>query len=119
MKRLLKHTILFALVAIVAYPVLLCLLGDLGWVRTARTEMANRGFLNSRIKDIRNYHNVDVLFLGSSHCYRTFDTRFYRSHGISCFNLGSSNPYRPTCYSRPISTASTPALWSSKSTPTS
>ena len=91
MKRLLKHTILFALVAIVAYPVLLCLLGDLGWVRTARTEMANRGFLNSRIKDIRNYHNVDVLFLGSSHCYRTFDTRFYRSHGISCFNLGSSN----------------------------
>ena len=54
MKRLLKHTILFALVAIVAYPVLLCLLGDLGWVRTARTEMANRGFLNSRIKDIRN-----------------------------------------------------------------
>lgn len=91
MKRLLKHTILFALVAIVAYPVLLCLLGDLGWVRTARTEMANRGFLNSRIKDIRNYRNVDVLFLGSSHCYRTFDTRFYRSHGISCFNLGSSN----------------------------
>ena len=91
MKRLLKHTILFALVAIVAYPVLLCLLGDLGWVRTARTEMANRGFLNSRIKDIRNYRNVDVLFLGSSHCYRTFDTRFYRSQGISCFNLGSSN----------------------------
>ncbi len=91
MKRLLKHTILFALVALVAYPVLLCLLGDLGWVRTARTEMANRGFLNSRIKDIRNYRNVDVLFLGSSHCYRTFDTRFYRSQGISCFNLGSSN----------------------------
>ena len=88
MKRLLKHTILFALVAIVAYPVLLCLLGDLGWVRTARTEMSNRG---SRIKDIRNYRNVDVLFLGSSHCYRTFDTRFYRSQGISCFNLGSSN----------------------------
>ena len=91
MKRLLKHTILFALVALVAYPVLLCLLGDLGWVRTARTEMANRGFLNSRIKDIRNYRNVDVLFLGSSHCYRTFDTRFYRSQGISCFNLSSSN----------------------------
>ena len=41
MKRLLKHTILFALVALVAYPVLLCLLGDLGWVRTARTEMAS------------------------------------------------------------------------------
>ncbi len=91
MKRLLKKTILFTLVAVVAYLMLLCLLGDLGWVRTARTEMKNRGFLNTRIKDIANYHNVDVLFLGSSHCYRTFDTRFYRSHSISCFNLGSSN----------------------------
>ena len=91
MKRLIRNTALFALVAIPAYLLLLCLLGDWGWVRTARTNMGNRGFLNSRIKDIRNYRNVDVLFLGSSHCYRTFDTRFYRSQGISCFNLGSSN----------------------------
>ena len=91
MKRLIRNTALFVLVAIPAYLLLLCLLGDWGWVRTARTDMGNRGFLNTRIKDIRNYHNVDVLFLGSSHSYRTFDTRFYRSQGISCFNLGSSN----------------------------
>lgn len=91
MRRLIYKTILFTLVAAVAYLLLLCLLGDWGWVRTARTEMKNRGFLNTRIKDIANYRNVDVLFLGSSHSYRTFDTRFYRAHGISCFNLGSSN----------------------------
>ena len=79
MRRLIRNTILFTLVAVAAYLLLLCLLGDCGWVRTARTEMGNRGFLNSRVKDIRNYHNVDVLFLGSSHSYRTFDTRYYRS----------------------------------------
>ena len=91
MRQLIRNTVLFSLVALPAYLLLLCLLGDWGWIRTARTEMGNRGFLNTRIKDIRNYRNVDVLFLGSSHSYRTFDTRFYRSQGISCFNLGSSN----------------------------
>ena len=91
MKRFIKLSVLFLLTAAVPYVLLMWLLGDMGWVRTARTEMASRGFLNTRIKDIANYHDVDVLFLGSSHCYRTFDTRFYRSHGISCFNLGSSN----------------------------
>ena len=82
---------LFTLVALVGYLVLLCLFGDLGWVRTGRTVMGGSGQLNMRVKDVRNYHDVDVLFLGSSHCYRTFDTRFYRSQGLSCFNLGSSN----------------------------
>ena len=91
MKRFIILSILFLVTAAVAYVPLLWLLGDAGWVRTARTEMQSRGFLNTRIKDIANYRDVDVLFLGSSHCYRTFDTRFYRSHGISCFNLGSSN----------------------------
>ena len=91
MKKLLYRIITFTPVALAVYVLLLWLLGDLGWVRTASTSMGNSGHLCSRIKDLRNYHDVDLLFLGSSHCYRTFDTRFYRSHGISCFNLGSSN----------------------------
>ena len=91
MKRFVLHTLLFLLVAAAVYIPLLWLLGDAGWVRTARTQMSSRGFLNTRIKDIANYRDIDVLFLGSSHCYRTFDTRYYRSQGISCFNLGSSN----------------------------
>ncbi len=33
----------------------------------------------------------DMLFVGSSHCYRTFDTRMYDSVGYRSFNLGSSN----------------------------
>lgn len=91
MKKLLYKIITFTPVALAAYVLLIWLLGDLGWVRTASTSMGNSGHLCSRIKDIRNYHHVDLLFLGSSHCYRTFDTRTYQAAGYSCFNLGSSN----------------------------
>lgn len=91
MKKLLRRIALFLPTALVGYLLLLWLLGDLGWVRSANTTMGNTGHLNSRIKDIRNYHNVDLLFLGSSHSYRTFDTRFYEANGYRCFNLGSSN----------------------------
>ena len=91
MKKLFHRTLLFTPLALVGYVLLVWLLGDLGWVRTANTTMGNTGHLCSRIKDIRNYHDVDILFLGSSHCYRTFDTRFYEAAGHHCFNLGSSN----------------------------
>lgn len=91
MKPFLRRLLLFLPVALVGYVLLLCLFGDLGWVRTAVTRMGEEGHLNSRVKDIRHYHNVDILFLGSSHCYRTFDTRFFAAHGYTSFNLGSSN----------------------------
>lgn len=48
------------------------------------------GHLYTRLNDMRSYHNVDVLFLGSSHAYRGFDTRIFKKAGISSFNLGSS-----------------------------
>jgi hypothetical protein len=34
--------------------------------------------------------NVDILFCGSSHTYRGFDTRIFAAHGLTSFNLGSS-----------------------------
>lgn len=91
MKKFLHRLLLFLPVALTGYVLWLWLLGDLGWVRTAATRMGDEGHLNSRVKDIRNHHDVDILFLGSSHCYRTFDTRYYAAAGYRCFNLGSSN----------------------------
>lgn len=91
MKKFIRRLSLFLPIAAAGYVLLLCLLGDLGWVRAAVTRMGEEGHLNSRVKDIRNYKEVDILFLGSSHCYRTFDTRFYTANGYTCFNLGSSN----------------------------
>ena len=48
------------------------------------------GHMYSRINEIKNYKNIDILFLGSSHCYRGFDTRIFKKEGFSVFNLGSS-----------------------------
>ena len=91
MKKLFLRLLLFLPTALLGYMLLLWLFGDLGWVRSANTTMGHSGHLCSRIKDIPNYHDVDILFLGSSHSYRTFDTRTYQAAGYSCFNLGSSN----------------------------
>ncbi len=47
------------------------------------------GHMYSRIIEVKNTKNIDVLFLGSSHAYRGFDTRIFKSNSLSSFNLGS------------------------------
>lgn len=49
------------------------------------------GHMNSRLSEVGNYSDVDILFLGSSHAYRGFDTRIFSDHGYHTFNLGSSS----------------------------
>ena len=49
------------------------------------------GHMFTRIQEIKQFKNIDVLFLGSSHSYRGFDTRIFENEGIHCFNLGSSS----------------------------
>ena len=46
--------------------------------------------MRSRIKDVKSQGNADILFIGSSHAYRSFDTRIFEANGINTFNLGSS-----------------------------
>ena len=91
MRRFLRHILLFLAILLPVYVLLIWMLGGTGGVRTVVTDMGNTGHLFSRVRECRQYHDIDVLFIGSSHTYRTFDTRYYRAHGISCFNLGSSN----------------------------
>jgi hypothetical protein len=43
------------------------------------------------IKQINKNQNIDILFLGSSHAYRGFDTRIFKKYGYNTFNLGSSS----------------------------
>lgn len=44
-----------------------------------------------RYREALTYGKVDLVFLGSSHCYRGFDPRLFSEAGISSFNLGSSS----------------------------
>lgn len=48
------------------------------------------GHLFTRVNEIPNVKNPNILFLGSSHAYRGFDPRVFQEAGISTFNLGSS-----------------------------
>jgi hypothetical protein len=53
--------------------------------------LGGNGYMNSRIKDIPLNQNCDVLILGSSHAYRSFDPRIFSRYHINSFNLGSSS----------------------------
>lgn len=48
------------------------------------------GHMYTRLNEVETATNKDILFLGSSHTYRGFDTEFFEAQGISSFNLGSS-----------------------------
>ena len=113
MHKFVRNSLLFLPVAVIGYLLLLALLGDLGWVRTAITQMGNTGHICSRVKDIRNYHNVEVLFLGStalSTPVSTKPTAFLAS--ISAPPTKRLSKLTPSC--KTISTASTPSVWCSK-----
>jgi hypothetical protein len=52
--------------------------------------IGSSGHLYSRLSEIKNYGDIDILILGSSHAYRGFDTRIFKEKGYKAFNLGSS-----------------------------
>ncbi len=49
------------------------------------------GHLLSRLNEVKDKKNLDILFLGSSHAYRGFDTRLFENDSTLVFNLGSSS----------------------------
>ena len=48
------------------------------------------GHAHSRLSEVKNYGEVDILILGSSLAYRGFDTRIFSENGYQTFNLGST-----------------------------
>ncbi len=94
MKLFIKKAALFIFFNIIMYSCLLVIFGKFipdRYQRNLITENKQRGdFLYNRINDIKNYRNVDILFIGSSHAYRGFDVRIFAQYGYNCFNLGST-----------------------------
>lgn len=46
----------------------------------------------TRLKEVKEIkEDIDILFLGSSHAYRGFDTRIFEKHGFNTFNLGTTS----------------------------
>jgi hypothetical protein len=87
MKHFIRSFLLFILALGISYPILL-------FFRVVLTPKMFHakfiGVMHSRLAEIDNYHDIDILFLGSSHAYRSFDTRIFNDNGLKSFNLGSS-----------------------------
>lgn len=96
MKKLLTNILSFSIFAIVLYVVLVIVWGEATpqyYHKNLQYPAGNEGngFMYHRMQEVDSVANVDILFLGSSHTYRGFDTRLFRNAGYTTFNLGSSN----------------------------
>lgn len=43
-----------------------------------------------RFREVKEFKDIDVLFLGSSHALRSFDPRIFKKSGLTSFNLGTA-----------------------------
>jgi len=92
MRLFLRNILLFFGLLLLIYPILVAFTGYFIpqlFKPNISYKIGAYGHLHSRIKEVKNsVKNVDVLFVGSSHAYRGFDTRNFKN--IKSFNLGSS-----------------------------
>lgn len=91
--KYLGQLLLFGGFLLLTYPVLI----SVGKTALPNTYMRNvpypvggYGHMHTRVREAATSGKVDILFLGSSHAYRGFDTRIWAQHGFSSFNFGSS-----------------------------
>lgn len=94
MIKFIRSLILFGFIFILVYILSVCLIGiyfPMILKPNINFHVGGLGRMDTRISEIKEYSDVDILFLGSSHAYRGFDTRMYKEIGLDVFNLGSSN----------------------------
>ena len=93
MKKFITSILSFIPLALVVYIVLVCVWGS-NFPTRHRPNLiyspGSWGHIFSRMKEVKTYKDVDILFLGSSHAYRGFDVRKFDSLGLKTFNLGTS-----------------------------
>jgi hypothetical protein len=65
------------------------------WLPNSRIVTGKTNYTLTRLREAKNYANIDVLFLGSSLAFRGVDTRPFQEKGLKVFNLGTSaqTPY--------------------------
>ena len=92
----LRRTFVFAVVFVTAYLLAVCAIANTDSARLHRVTHVPDPFRIAkrssrlRLNEVRLYENLDILFIGSSHAYRTFDPRFFNNMGLRTFNLGST-----------------------------
>jgi hypothetical protein len=92
--QFLKSISTFFLFSFIIYIVLVCVWGELVpkvLHKNLKYKIGSYGHMFTRINEVKRTENVDILFLGSSHSYRGFDTRIFKEAGFITFNLGSGS----------------------------
>ncbi len=93
MTKFIKDSLKFILFLLIFYPIMIIIWGEFApsiAKKNLNFKMGSYGSTNIRFEELKNFQNIDVLFLGSSHSYRGFDPRIFSNYGFSSFNLGTS-----------------------------
>lgn len=94
MKKFLLQIIGFGLFSSIFYALALFIWGTtVSMSHSPNLQYIPKGYghMNSRMAEVKNTKDIDLLFIGSSHAYRGFDNRIFKEKGYSSFNLGSSS----------------------------
>ncbi len=93
MKRFFLNLLLFCGLLLIIYPIILIASATIlpkGLRGNLPYNLGGNGHSFSRFKDADTTKNVDIMVLGSSHAYRGYDPRIFKTYGLKMFNLGSS-----------------------------
>jgi len=93
MKKFIPSVILFSIIAFLCYigfTVIFGLVLPSQLTKNLNYRIGSKGFLNTKVKEIEEAKDIDILVLGSSRTYRGFDPRIFKKNGFTMFNLGSS-----------------------------
>jgi len=93
MKAFITILIFFIAFSFIGYSVLTGLFGVffLNEINSNLIYTPFGGSNDLRLEEAENQKDLDIMFIGSSHCYRSFDPRNFAKYGWKTFNLGSSS----------------------------
>jgi hypothetical protein len=90
MKKFAINLLTFIPFAVILYMAFLIFFAKTIPSRYQKNMLVLKDHMTDRLAEAKTRKNVDILFLGSSHSYRGFDTRIFAKEGLNAFNFGSS-----------------------------
>ncbi|GGZ81037.1 hypothetical protein [Algibacter mikhailovii] len=90
MKKFFEDLLKLTVIVFLFYCIGLFVFNSLFSQRSRPNLITKLGHNNVRLQEVKQCNDLDILFFGSSHAYRGFDTRKFIEKGYRVFNLGSS-----------------------------
>lgn len=92
MRKFIRSIFKFIFFIIIFYIGFIIIWGDFSPLKkNLNYKIGAGGHTFTRLNDLKSVKDIDVLFLGSSHTYRGFDTRIFERAGFKAFNMGTNS----------------------------